>query len=113
MSKFSIGDRVSFLYFGDMKKGTILAHWPVDSKDTGTGLFRVTIDGSVDSQVCVAEKTMRKLKPKKTRREFWVVWSKNNTDSVCFAEKEKAHRFIDGFSSLSNCVVIHVKEVRG
>lgn len=106
MSKFKIGERVSFLYFGDKKKGTILAHWPVDSKDTGTGLFRVTIDGSVDSQVCVAEKTMRKLKPKKPRREFWVVQIGETSRIAVDTEVEAL-----AVSQTLGTDMVHVKEV--
>lgn len=111
MSKFKIGDRVSFLYFGDKKKGTILGHWPVDLRDTGTGLFRVTLDGSADSQVCVAEKTMKKLKPKKKRREFWVILNKNTSMCCLLAYHDKGSAF-RSYGDDPSFELIHVKEVR-
>lgn len=115
MSKFKIGERVSFLYFGDKKKGIILGHWPVDKRDDCNGLWNLSLDDSANSQLCVAEKCMRKLKPKKPRREFWIpVETRYPDDSFrTFPTQEDAYDYIEDETDVIGWEVVHVKEVRG
>lgn len=113
MSKFKIGDRVSFLYFGDKKRGTILAHWPIDEVDDKNGLWRVTLDNSELSVVCVAEKNMRKLKPRKPRREFWiVVETKYPGESFrTFPTEEDVFDYIKNDTDVFGWEIVQVREV--
>lgn len=110
MSKFKIGDRVSFLYFGDKKKGTILGHWPLEKCDDNNGYWRVNNDGS---HVAVAEKNMRKLRPKKTRREFWVAVETKypGASFKTFPTQEDAQDYIEDKTNVVGWEVVHLKEV--
>ena len=110
--KFKPGQRVSFLYFGEKRKGTILERWPGPFET----LWCVCIDKPKGGPVCVTEGNMKRLKPRAKRREFWVV-VKKNTD---LPEWEGGYRFayytedaaLRIARSDSDLKVMHVRECK-
>lgn len=109
MSKFEPGQRVSFLYFGERVRGTIVK--PI----SGLHNFQNWIiekDGGAN--VCVGVESMRKLKPRKPRREFWVAVETRypNASFKAFPDKDEAQDYIENSTDKVGWEIVHVKEVK-
>lgn len=112
MSKFEPGQRVSFLYFGEKRKGTILKKWP--NTDT---IWVVSMDKAISDQVCIGEANMKRLKPRAKPREFWIVIRNydelNQIDPTwgrLFFSELNANEF--KYKAIDKYTIYYVREVR-
>lgn len=103
MSKLKPGDRVSFLYFGEKVKGVLV-------KPHQNYGWLTKLDSS-GLEVWVPETSLKKLKPKKTRRECWVVYRKADGLAMnVYDTLQDVNTYVYGLDN--NIEVVHMREVR-
>lgn len=106
MSKFNPGDRVSFLYFGEKRKGTVVGQVPHNP------LVYVVRMGCKQGnhEVSVSDSNMKKLRPK-PRRECWVVYRKaDGLVMTAYDTLQDVNKYVFGLDN--NIEAVHIREVR-
>lgn len=103
MSKFEPGQRVSFLYFGEKTKGKITMCPTVEG-----GYFCIMMDDHKHAHS--TKENMKKLKPSKPRREFWVVAPTDAVNTVVIGTSLEIVQKVIGTDDERE--IIHVKEVK-
>lgn len=104
-NKFEPGQRVSFLYFGDTLRGTILQV----QKSRETVLIEADHFSGANN-IFVPLSAIKKLKPRKPRREFWVVAPNDAVNTVVVGTSLEIVQKVIGTDDERE--IIHVREVK-